>query len=212
MESEEVELENMEDLEEGGLRQGMVSVDRSHEVDRRNDRPEDVPVAGDQTVENQESLEAQGTGGVNADVGFHDVHGKEVGAEHVRINDESHVPVSDRSNKEDCGGPSEFNSGMQNNGPFVAEVDINCNGPNDGLEDLGPMSAVNLGKRNRGERSPPSIGSTQGPSQRIFNHSGMNDREPLDLNTPVRENSGSNSAMHSVTWRLRVIFWEMGRM
>ncbi|MFS8029861.1 hypothetical protein Hanom_Chr17g01527281 [Helianthus anomalus] len=195
MESEEVESENMEDLEEGELRQGMEYVEQSNDVDRRNVRPEDIPVVGDQTVGNQESLEAQGTGGVNANVVFHDVHGKEMGAAHVQINDESHTSESDQSNKKDCGGPSEIKSGIQNNGPVVDEGDMQSNGSNDGPDELGPMSAVNLGKRNRGERSPPSIGSTQGPSQRMFNHSGMNDREPLDLNTPVRESSGINSAI-----------------
>ncbi|MFS7915502.1 hypothetical protein Hanom_Chr02g00166081 [Helianthus anomalus] len=198
MESEDVDLEDMEDLEEGELRQGMEYVDRSQEDDRRNDRPEDAPVIGDQTVGMQESLEGQGSGGVNADVGFQDLHGEELGEAHARNNDDSHAPISDQSNKDDRGGPSVVNVGMQNTGPFVAGVDIHYNGPNDGLEELGPMSVINLGKRNRGERSPPSIGSTQGPSQRIFNHSGINDREPLDLNIPVRENSGINSATPSI--------------
>ncbi|KAJ0467413.1 putative RNA recognition motif domain, nucleotide-binding alpha-beta plait domain superfamily [Helianthus annuus] len=198
MESEDVELEDMEELEEGELRQETENVDRSQEDDRRSDRPEDVPVIGDQTVGKQESLVVQGSGGINADVGFQELHGEEMGEAHVRNDDVSHAPTSDQSTKINCGGPSVVIEGMQNSGPFVNGADTNHNGPDDGPEDLGPMSVSNLGKRNRGERSPPSIGSTQGPSQRIFNHSGINDGEPLDLNTPIREISGINSATPSI--------------
>ncbi|MFS7952174.1 hypothetical protein Hanom_Chr07g00603911 [Helianthus anomalus] len=49
----------------------------------------------------------------------------------------------------------------------------------------GPTPIVGLGKRNRAERSPPSLGSIQGLSQKLFGQSHKSKSISLDLNTPV---------------------------
>ncbi|MFS7942070.1 hypothetical protein Hanom_Chr06g00483721 [Helianthus anomalus] len=66
IESENVESDDVEDLEEGELRQGMENDDRYHVGDMMNDRTEDLPVNVDHTVGNQESLVDQGSSRVNA--------------------------------------------------------------------------------------------------------------------------------------------------
>ncbi|KAM0033821.1 hypothetical protein Hdeb2414_s0016g00490371 [Helianthus debilis subsp. tardiflorus] len=65
-------------------------------------------------------------------------------------------------------------------------------GPNVPLAKDGPTPGGNLGKRNRSVLSPPSIGSTQGPAQRIFYHSQDQVNVPLDLNSPVVERYGAD--------------------
>ncbi|MFS7918322.1 hypothetical protein Hanom_Chr03g00199631 [Helianthus anomalus] len=62
--------------------------------------------------------------------------------------------------------------------------------PNTVNGDDGPTPYINLGKRYREDRSPPSIGSTQGPSQKLFGQSVRLDSVSLDLNSPAREPSG----------------------
>ncbi|MFS7971404.1 hypothetical protein Hanom_Chr09g00832441 [Helianthus anomalus] len=57
--------------------------------------------------------------------------------------------------------------------------------------DTRPTPAVNLGKRSRDERSPPSVGSIQGPTQRLFSNFDRNTSEPLDLSTPVGDSSAN---------------------
>ncbi|MFS7977642.1 hypothetical protein Hanom_Chr10g00906411 [Helianthus anomalus] len=57
--------------------------------------------------------------------------------------------------------------------------------------DTRPTPTVNLGKRSRDERSPPSVGSIQGPTQRLFSNLDRNTSEPLDLNTPVGDSSAN---------------------
>ncbi|MFS7943061.1 hypothetical protein Hanom_Chr06g00495861 [Helianthus anomalus] len=59
-------------------------------------------------------------------------------------------------------------------------------GPNMASEGGGPTPGTNLGKRLRMDRSPPSIGSMQGPSQRLFGQANFLEGESLDLNTPYR--------------------------
>ncbi|MFS7951177.1 hypothetical protein Hanom_Chr07g00591901 [Helianthus anomalus] len=66
---------------------------------------------------------------------------------------------------------------------------VKINRPTCPLVQDGPTPCVNLGKRSRNDVSPLSIGSTQGPAQRLFYLSQEHYNEPLDLNTPVNDKS-----------------------
>ncbi|MFS7951760.1 hypothetical protein Hanom_Chr07g00598931 [Helianthus anomalus] len=82
-----------------------------------------------------------------------------------------------KSNVSGKDGPNEINVGEYKSGPG-----------NDLFSD-GPTPFLNLGKRNRDDQSPPSIGSIQGPTQCLFYQPNNSEYVPLDLNTPVRVNS-----------------------
>ncbi|MFS7933796.1 hypothetical protein Hanom_Chr04g00384031 [Helianthus anomalus] len=69
------------------------------------------------------------------------------------------------------------------------------NRPNSPFIRDGQTPSINLGKRSRNDVSPPSIGSTQGPAQRMFYHSQDHSNEPLDLNTLVNINFDEDVAV-----------------
>ncbi|MFS7936141.1 hypothetical protein Hanom_Chr05g00411961 [Helianthus anomalus] len=105
---------------------------------------------------------------------------------------------SDLGNKHVHGDVNEPTIGECNNDRVSEMVNnfIPCVGPNGSNPDVGspkpdfvngdhgPTPIINLGKRNRDDRSPPSIGSVQGPSQKLFSHLSGPGSDPLDLNTP----------------------------
>ncbi|KAJ0683188.1 putative RNA recognition motif domain, nucleotide-binding alpha-beta plait domain superfamily [Helianthus annuus] len=191
------ETDDMEEYEEGEIRSKEDPMPESVKMvddpivgndGLKDDWPAGTPVLDAQTVEHQGSVEVQGSMGVNARGESQNLHGEVMGEVHASDLEEPCQLNVENSNKLDCGGPGD----KQYGGPNDEVREINCNGPNAGPIDLGPMSTANRGKRNRGERSPPSIGSTQGPSQRLFNHSSSYISESLDLNTLIRENSGNS--------------------
>ncbi|MFS7975884.1 hypothetical protein Hanom_Chr10g00885881 [Helianthus anomalus] len=88
------------------------------------------------------------------------------------------------------GGDGGLLNSNNNGGPAIMNPVELLSRPNGSSAKDGPTPGVNLGKRNRNVFSPPSIGSTQGPSQRIFCQSQDQFNEPLDLNTPVSDKYG----------------------
>ncbi|MFS7965975.1 hypothetical protein Hanom_Chr09g00768411 [Helianthus anomalus] len=178
---------DMKDLEEGEIKQNQVGNDGNHEKhqfpativedDLRNVQPENNPVGVDQSQEAQVLSEDQSTPEVNAGGNLFNVHGDEHMAAHgCNINEGN---IEDLNlNFERSDGPSPFNPGVNTYGIFNEKVGD------------GPTPTMNLGKRNRDERNPPSIGSVQGPTQRLYCAPFCSNIEPLDLNTPVRADSG----------------------
>ncbi|MFS7911747.1 hypothetical protein Hanom_Chr02g00121771 [Helianthus anomalus] len=166
----------------------MNNVGRSQDDDQMDDRSESTPVKPAQTVGNQETLVDQRSPGINANGESQGLHGELLGTVHG-LGDNEFQPLNlEQENMGDSGGPNVVYLDKITDGLKDAGLDKNQNGPNIGINGLGSESAVNLGKRIRGERSPLSIGSTQSPSQRLFNKSGNIVSEPLDLNTLIRVN------------------------
>ncbi|MFS7989900.1 hypothetical protein Hanom_Chr11g01052361 [Helianthus anomalus] len=180
MESDsEDELTDMEEVEDGEFRQnGDGSGDRN-DIANMVDRPENPPGDNEQFLDSQEAVEAHGSlsdSDVQVPRSLHGDGTKVAHGDGINVAVNGHVEILKNKLNE---GPNKTIS--VESGP---SADPNNNGPV-----IGP----NLGKRNREDRSPPSIGSTQGPTQRIFLQSNMPTVEPLDLNTPARENSGNTA-------------------
>ncbi|KAM0027133.1 putative RNA recognition motif domain, nucleotide-binding alpha-beta plait domain superfamily [Helianthus debilis subsp. tardiflorus] len=85
MESENVDSDDVENLEEGELRQGREFDDCCHDGEMMNDRPEGFPMNDDHTAGNQKSPVDQGSPGVNAGGEFLDMHGEELGRHKSKI-------------------------------------------------------------------------------------------------------------------------------
>ncbi|MFS8004208.1 hypothetical protein Hanom_Chr13g01222991 [Helianthus anomalus] len=170
-------------------------------------------IAGDQTAgvqesppENRTSQEGEGfqthqqESGCNDDMDNQCLHGNVDMTAHVNCNAEVDLET----------GPSLNTNNNNNNGPKDGGPDgINQNEPgygenrrhgpemvyeeNNFMDDNGgPTPANCLGKRNRAERSPPSIGSVQGPTQRKYGESCRSDSVSLDLNNPMGVSSGNS--------------------
>ncbi|MFS7919837.1 hypothetical protein Hanom_Chr03g00217321 [Helianthus anomalus] len=199
----EMESAGGEDLEEGEIKQGVDNQVDGQEDDLMGGRPVESPIE-DQVDEqpelspanngvhvsgNNESPEDQTSARINACGKPQRLHGDLLGAVHGQSNNDLNETNLDNSKIGNGFGPNEVLVDLVTSGPKKDMTDILNAGPNTGIDDMGPRSDAQLGKRNRCERSPPSIGSTQGPSQRMFNQSGSN--VPLDLNTPVRESSSN---------------------
>ncbi|KAJ0668645.1 putative RNA recognition motif domain, nucleotide-binding alpha-beta plait domain superfamily [Helianthus annuus] len=86
----------------------------------------------------------------------------------------------------DEGDPTNSNKNVESSGPLP----FNMDGPNLVHGDYGPTPGYSLRKRSRELRSPPSLGSLQGPSQRLFVNNQEVEHVDLDLNIP----SGINTA------------------
>ncbi|MFS7915789.1 hypothetical protein Hanom_Chr02g00169421 [Helianthus anomalus] len=122
----------------------------------------DAPIAGiddpretnEQSPEFQEAPDNQEVRNTNDGVEKMDVHGED---ENTVYGSNVHGNNNDfLNNKNTNGGPNVLNPGVE------------LNEPNTRVMNDGPTPVANLGKRNRAELNPPSFGSTQGPSQRIF--------------------------------------------
>ncbi|MFS8025647.1 hypothetical protein Hanom_Chr16g01477561 [Helianthus anomalus] len=168
----------MDVLEEGEIDQKLGNSDHRKDDDMANGRQENVPVEDDQVVDNQQTEGNQGSAPINVMENVNGMHGDPVGAVHDSgVNAVLSRGLRDVSN-DSSGGP---NMNNQNN---------NMAGPNAEVVNMGPSLGHNLGKRNRDVRSPPSVGSTQGPTQRLFNPPSGTYVESIDLNTPIREYPG----------------------
>ncbi|KAJ0445260.1 hypothetical protein HanIR_Chr16g0840931 [Helianthus annuus] len=168
--------EDLDDFEEGEIRVNDV---RRQDDDRKNDRLESDPMGNDQSLDNRESMGFQGAPLVNAGGNFDSLHG------------ELFEEVLLGGNNEVQDGDLEFSNKICSGGPNMDNMEINNSGPNVGLTKDSPATVANMGKRNRDDRSPPSVGSTQGPTHRLFHQSNRSTIDPIDLNTPVRETSGN---------------------
>ncbi|MFS7980146.1 hypothetical protein Hanom_Chr10g00935931 [Helianthus anomalus] len=168
--------EDLDNFEEGEIRVNDV---KRQEDDRNIRRPDSEQLGNEQSLVNQELQGAQEVPLVNAGGNLDPMHGElfeeELGG----------------GNNESLDGDVEFLNKFDNGGPTMVNMGINNTGPDVGLTKDDPVSAVNLGKRLRDDRSPPSIGSTQGPTHRLFHQSNRATIDPIDLNTPVREPSSN---------------------
>ncbi|MFS8021318.1 hypothetical protein Hanom_Chr16g01425981 [Helianthus anomalus] len=152
---------DMEEMEDGEIRQNMDDGEHRQEEDIVCGRAENTPVDNEKSLDNQQSVEAHGFPNLEAGQKSKSLHGEMLNSAHVEGgNDVGNVHV----------------------GINLRNTD---GGPNAGFEDAGPT--IGPKKRNREERSPPSIGSTQGPTQRLYNQPIRPSVEPLDLNTPIRD-------------------------
>ncbi|MFS7965737.1 hypothetical protein Hanom_Chr09g00765691 [Helianthus anomalus] len=91
-------------------------------------------------------------------MGNNDLHGEENMTANKVCNNEG-----DLGNRD---GPIKKGGGYY--GPNESGPDVGVSQPNFELGEDGPTPIISLGKRNRDDRSPPSTGSMQGPSQKIF--------------------------------------------
>ncbi|KAJ0445701.1 putative RNA-directed DNA polymerase [Helianthus annuus] len=178
------ESEDLNDFEEGEIRENLNDEgDRKNDSgDRNNDSPEDASMENVSPMKVQGSVEVHGSSVVNAGGELETLHGNLFGEPHgsgLKEVLEGELDNSINNDNNGTGGPKLDNMEDNNVGPDVSMI-------NDG-----PTPFVNLGKRNRDDCSPPSIGSTQGPTQKVFYQAGRSNLEPIDLNTPGRANSGS---------------------
>ncbi|MFS7998422.1 hypothetical protein Hanom_Chr12g01153661 [Helianthus anomalus] len=138
----------MEELEDGEISQKLGNSDRRQDEVMKNGRQENSPVVNDQSEDNQEPVGGQESSPINVVENINSLHGKSMGAEHVGVINEVQSIELCEENNAFSGGPN--NNSLRNN-----KV-----GPNAEVGNNGPSMAPNLGKRNREDRSPPSVGST----------------------------------------------------
>ncbi|MFS7935643.1 hypothetical protein Hanom_Chr05g00406021 [Helianthus anomalus] len=144
----------MEDLEEGEIGQKLDNSDRRKDDVMENGRQENDPVEDEQLVGNQQPVSNQESALINVVENTNSLHGDSVGAEHVvAINDVLSLGLREDNN-------------AFSGGPNITYQKDNKVGPITEVVNNGPSMVPNLGKRNRDDRSPPSVGSTQGPTQR----------------------------------------------
>ncbi|KAJ0619933.1 putative RNA recognition motif domain, nucleotide-binding alpha-beta plait domain superfamily [Helianthus annuus] len=174
--SDEV-LVDMEELEEGEIGQNLGEDDRRRDVELEHGRPESSPVVNDRLSEDYRTREVQGSSPINVDGNTKSLHGN--------LFEETKGGSNDDVQADNLRTPNNIQIGGTNNENSVTKVV----GPNVVVDDGGPSLPPNLGKRNREDRSPPSIGSTQGPTQRMFYQPTNPIIEPIDLNSPLQEKS-----------------------
>ncbi|KAM0013539.1 putative RNA recognition motif domain, nucleotide-binding alpha-beta plait domain superfamily [Helianthus debilis subsp. tardiflorus] len=199
-EGESEEEEDMEDYEEGEIRSDLNEEGNMHV---ENDAPvteREMPAGNEQSRVRQ---------------------GPPVDQEPVVVNDASgnptrafgngmamHGDVDVLTHEINNIGDGDFRSGgvidLGNMGHNGQKDDVEKNGPNISSEGGGPTPGTNLGKRYRMDRSPPSIGSMQGPSQRLFGQKNFLEGESLDLNTPVMEDNDRNGGTDDVPVNIRI--------
>ncbi|MFS7986874.1 hypothetical protein Hanom_Chr11g01015381 [Helianthus anomalus] len=171
---EEEATDDMDDVEEGEIRQNPAGGEIKHvnvaqsmtdgERDSQARKNESSPVDTERSPSVQKVPEDQTSGRPHDCMETCNLHGEGV---HVANGPNNFGGNGVKSNKStnyfnvvDC-GPNNFNPGEKSSGPnksFIGE---------------GPTPVPNLGKRNRDERSPPSLGSIQGPAQRHVYQSHM---------------------------------------
>ncbi|MFS7997909.1 hypothetical protein Hanom_Chr12g01147561 [Helianthus anomalus] len=197
----------MEDLEEGEIKQG----DAGGNVDAQNpvvdmtdevvtDKSESLPTENGEVQENQGPLEDQQSNVFNVGGKNQSMNRKEDRAAHANGNIDVHGV--DYIFNNNVGGDVDINVGDYksiNNNEENVQPGLDSLGPTGELVGEGPTPLVSFRKRNREDRSPPSIGSTQGPSQRSHCNPASNNIEPLDLNTPVRAEQGDVGSVNGGT-------------
>ncbi|KAJ0557124.1 putative RNA recognition motif domain, nucleotide-binding alpha-beta plait domain superfamily [Helianthus annuus] len=101
--------------------------------------------------------------------------------------------------------PEEVAAGIYDSGPNLKGIsgfglgshdrEINGTGLVDLLKNDGPSPIIGLGKRSREDRSPPSIGSMQGPPTRSFHHNPLTGEFSFDLNKSTSEHLSSGGSL-----------------
>ncbi|MFS7989369.1 hypothetical protein Hanom_Chr11g01045941 [Helianthus anomalus] len=163
-EVESEEEEDLEDYEEGEIRSDLNVEDNMHV---ENDPPateREVPAGNEQSRVRQGSPVDQES--------VDDNNALEKPTRDLENGMAMHGDVDALAHEINNIGDGVFGSGgvidLENMGPNSQEDDVGKNGPNLSCDGGGPTPGTNLGKRYRMDRSPPSIGSMQGPSQRLF--------------------------------------------
>ncbi|KAF5805251.1 putative RNA recognition motif domain, nucleotide-binding alpha-beta plait domain superfamily [Helianthus annuus] len=199
---------DMEDIEEGEIRPIVqnesvgqdVGLEPAMGVKETGQSDDGVasPVANEQSHEGEGSPTPQKDQGINSNMGNPNLHGEEYTSAHVHCHemDKGNLLTPDLTNYlangPIDGGPvgsvsiEDWFNGEKQSGPNGIDGLPNQLGGDDGLT---PVNC--LGKRSRADRSPPSLGSIQGPSQRLFGQYEKPDSTSLDLNSPIREGSGA---------------------
>ncbi|KAJ0512413.1 putative RNA recognition motif domain, nucleotide-binding alpha-beta plait domain superfamily [Helianthus annuus] len=203
------DMADVEDVEEGEIRSPVPTVEARQnygeipvpvEVEAgRSGEAKEYPVGNGKSQGGVGSPAPQQSPTVMASMGNNDVHGEfnksargECNYEEVLDGVTCPELMEHMHNGPKASGHSEPNSNID-------RIDVNkvsgpkeLNGKSNNLEgDEGPTPSFNLGKRNRTERSPPSLGSIQGPTQRLFCQSNRSESVPLDLNNPIGASSGN---------------------
>ncbi|KAJ0503264.1 hypothetical protein HanHA300_Chr11g0422341 [Helianthus annuus] len=204
LESESEEEDDvMEELEEGEIGMNDENPVNRQEVAGKNGRPEEETMSGDQaeksdqpvetekTGDFQESGEAQGVNSFNEKGEEINVHGEVEKAASGKEVNEAQVENIGSPNMVSSGGPAYVNTQELGMGPNAGIREAKT-GPNGAIGGTGQAQSQSRGKRSRDIRSPPSIGSTQGPSQRLFSQYNNPHIDPIDLNTPAREKVGNS--------------------
>ncbi|MFS8033452.1 hypothetical protein Hanom_Chr17g01569741 [Helianthus anomalus] len=194
MESESVGEEPMDDMAD--VEEGEIRHNSSYEHECRNniqnpvesrdreiptDGPTSTPVGCKKSSEFQSVMEGQKSHELLRNVETCNLHGEGGHVPHGFINVD--------------GSGEELNKSTDHNipedgGPDILNPADNLSGPNNLFGDEGPTPAGNLGKRNREERSPPSLGSMQGPAQRPVFHVQIPLGGQIDLNSPLGDRNG----------------------
>ncbi|KAJ0431325.1 hypothetical protein HanIR_Chr17g0847171 [Helianthus annuus] len=193
---EEDATDDMDDVEEGEIRQNPAGEEIKQVSDARPETDgervfpagenETSPVDSERSSGVQKVTEDQTSGRPHDCVETCQVHGE---GEHVADGPNIVGGNGVQSNKSnnyfnvvDC-GPNIFNPGEKSSGPYNSFIEE------------GPTPGPNLGKRNRDERSPPSLGSIQGPAQRPVYQSQMSPAVQLDLNSPIGDKFGTEEVL-----------------
>ncbi|MFS7991999.1 hypothetical protein Hanom_Chr12g01077171 [Helianthus anomalus] len=174
------ESEDMDDLEDGEIKQDMGSDGRMQDAPQNPTTEVEpsvpVPVGNDTVLEDRESPKVHRSIDINVGEKLDGVHGEENMAARELRDKGDLVGNLDEINCSGKDGPNENNLGGN-------KIGLGYGSPS-----VGPTPMVNLGKRNRDDQSTPSIGSVQGPTQKLFYQLNSSVSSPLDLNTPVTKN------------------------
>ncbi|MFS7921019.1 putative RNA recognition motif domain, nucleotide-binding alpha-beta plait domain superfamily [Helianthus anomalus] len=188
---EDEDLVDMEDVEEGEIRENPSGGGHNQTIDAQpaTVKESESPTGGNETSlmvndrlpEAHSSSVGQKSNDFLENVEKCNLHGEGVHVTNVPNINEVNGGMSNKStpygNDVDC-GPNNNTSGERFSGP------INI------LDGEGHTPTQNLGKRNRDERSPPSLGSIQGPAQRPVYHSQIPPTVQIDLNSPLGDKYG----------------------
>ncbi|MFS7942799.1 hypothetical protein Hanom_Chr06g00492771 [Helianthus anomalus] len=181
----------MADVEEGEIRQNSTC---EHEYRNNNQQPVEIRDSGVSTdgfvspqvgckksSEFQSVTEGQKSHELPSNVETCNMHGEGGHVPHGFINVDG--------SGEELNESTDYNIPVDG-GPDILNPVENLSGPNNLFGEEGPTPAGNLGKRNREERSPPSLGSMQGPAQRPVFHVQNPHVDQIDLNSPFGDRNG----------------------
>ncbi|MFS8011055.1 hypothetical protein Hanom_Chr14g01304351 [Helianthus anomalus] len=152
----------MEELEEGEIGQNTDNVESQRDDAGRTGQSEkdqtgsDQPAEVEQSRDQHEPLGDQTVSPIKNGGKSVSLHGNTLGSAHADIfndaqTDKMGTPINNLS-----GGINGVGTGSD------------YSRPNEALFETGPAHNPYLGKRSREDRSPPSIGSTQGPTQKTL--------------------------------------------
>ncbi|MFS7993550.1 hypothetical protein Hanom_Chr12g01095471 [Helianthus anomalus] len=138
-------MDEVEDLEEGEINMNEDQIPAPTNVDSPADNVLEVPGLQEKSLVNQGTSVNQESLGINDDAGITNLHGEAERQTHVF--------------KDIGDGDAQKEHGHDRNGPIDLNSGEKLCRPNISVEKDGPTPIINLGKRNRNDISPPSLGS-----------------------------------------------------